>query len=52
MLIYLLASPGFLFLPWLFQQLTEAYSTFSRMTLEVRKNKADDVFFLIRHLLV
>ena len=43
---------GVFILPWLFQQLTEAYSTFSRMTLEVRKNKADDVFFLIRHLLV
>ena len=39
-------------IPALVQQLTEAYSTFSRMTLEVRKNKADDVFFLIRHLLV
>ena len=40
------------FIPALVQQLTEAYSTFSRMTLEVRKNKADDVFFLIHHLLV
>lgn len=39
-------------IPVLVQQLTEAYSTFSRMTLEIRKNKADDVFFLIRHLLV